>query len=264
MQDFNTQWLSQLSKVLCATSMSAPRGRKTYECLQSTVTYDMRRSVLIEPARKLSYKYMTAEAYWILKGDNTVEGIAPFNPHIEKFSDDGKIFFGAYGPPILAQLPYVVDKLHSDRDSRQAGLTIWRQCPPPTKDVPCTVAMFFMIRDHKLFMSVYMRSSDVWLGLPYDAFAFSMVGHMVCAKYNQDANLESRTSISPGSVMITAASSHLYDDNFNAAFNVMNNTENCISPESPSSLYASPSGLLHMLDILRHSKPGDIYRWWEE
>lgn len=244
--------------------MSAPRGRKTYECLQSTVTYDMRRSVLIEPERKLSYRYMAAEAYWILKGYNTVKDIEPFNPHIAPFSDDGVTFFGAYGPPIMGQLPYVLHKLYDDRDSRQAGLTIWRQNPPPTKDVPCTIAMFFMIRDNQLHLSVYMRSSDVWLGLPYDAFAFSMVGHMVCAKYNQDANLESRTPISPGSVMITAASSHLYDDNFDAAFNVMNSTKERISPESPSSLYASPSGLLHMLDILRHSKPGDIYRWWEE
>lgn len=260
MQDFNSQWIHQLIRVLASTSMVSPRGQQTYECLQSTVTYDMRRSVLIEPERKLSYKYMAAEAYWILKGDNTVEGIAPFNPKIADYSDDGKTFFGAYGPPILSQMPYVTDKLWADRDSRQAGLTIWRQSPPPTKDVPCTVAMFFLIRNHQLQMSVYMRSSDVWLGLPYDAFAFSMVGHYVCALYNERATMP----IEPGSVMITAGSSHLYDTNFDAALRVVNTSGKRVSPESPPNLYSSPSALRHMLDILRYSKQGDVYRWWEE
>lgn len=263
MQDFNTQWMHQLMSVLASTSMVSPRGQKTYERLQSTVTYDMRRSVLIEPARKLSYKYMTAEAYWILKGDNTVKGIEPFNPNIASFSDDGITFFGAYGPPIMAQLPYVIGKLFMDRDSRQAGLTIWRQSPPQTKDVPCTIAMFFMIRNNQLHLSVYMRSSDVWLGLPYDAFAFSMVGQYVCALYNESV-IEPQLTITPGSVSITAASSHLYDVNFDNALRVVDSGDTRTSPESPPNLYSSTSALLHILDILRHSKPGDIYRWWEE
>jgi hypothetical protein len=87
---------------------------------------------------------------------------------------------------------------------------------------------------------------------------------MVCAQYNVNAALESRTPIEPGSVMITAGSSHLYDVNFDDALRVVNSRGTRQSPESPTNLYEGPpTVVLHVLDILRHSKPGDIYRWWE-
>jgi len=266
--DFNSVWVQQLMNVVASPLEVSPRGRKTYECFHSTVTFEMRKSVLVEPGRKLSYKYMAAEAYWILSGDNRVETIAPYNQHIAAFSDDGKVFFGAYGPPIMDQLAYVVQKLYDDRDTRQAGLTIWRQCPPPTKDVPCTVAMFFYIRKHKLHLSVYMRSSDVWLGLPYDAFAFSMVGHMVCAQFN-DTSCKNRDKyqwdpITPGLVSITAGSSHFYDDNMQAAQEALIQSSTYYSPVTPEYYYSSPEALMHGLDILRCSKPGDPWRWWEK
>lgn len=266
----NHAWLSHLISIATAGDVIKPRGLETRELLHRTIRVDMRRSVLSLPERKLNYRFMAAEAYWILTGDNTVAGIAPYNSQIAKFSDNGLTFFGAYGPPIIGQLPYVLRTLMNDRDSRQAGLTIWQQCPPPTKDVPCTVAMFFQIRGAHLFMSVYMRSSDVWLGLPYDVFVFSMVGHLICAEYNSHARaigdqwFLNPATISPGGLAITAASSHVYNSNEPDILRTMEVGCETPSPESPETLFESKAMLLHVLDILRHSKPGDPHRWWEK
>ena len=259
----NHVWMVHLTSTVMSGDVVRPRGRGTREVLHRTVRVDMRRSVLSLPARKLSYRYMAAEAYWILTGDNTVAGIAPYNTHIATFSDDGQTFFGAYGPPITAQLPYVLQTLRNDRDSRQAGLTIWQPCPPPTKDVPCTVAMFFQIRGTHLFMSVYMRSSDVWLGLPYDVFAFSMVGHLVCAEYNAMVDQDC-ARITPGALALTAASSHVYDDNGDDIRRTVQIGCDAPSVESPATLFASPTALLCTLDELRRSTSGDPCRWWEK
>jgi thymidylate synthase len=98
-----------------------------------------------------------------LSGDDKVATISPYNGRIADFSDDGMKFFGAYGPKIIAQLPFILDKLRKDPMSRQAGLTIWRESRRSPKDVPCTVAMFFSVRDGKLNNHVFMRSSDAWL-----------------------------------------------------------------------------------------------------
>lgn len=260
MKDFSSSWLEAIRDILVNGVIVSPRGMRTAEIPQRTLKVNMRKPVLRVPTRSLSYQFMAAEAYWILSGDNRVETIAPYNSRIKDFSDDGVTFFGAYGPKIRDQLPYAVSKLLSDPDTRQAGLTIWRENPPMTKDVPCTVAIFFSIRDCKLNAHVFMRSSDVWLGVPYDVFNFSMLGHLVCTEINQ--LVAASKMISPGTLYLTAASSHLYEVNWADA-------RTCLSGamfdqnETPLELCTSSSYLMSRLADLRSSKPHDPLRWWE-
>ena len=215
--------------------------------------------MLCVPERQLSYAFMAAEAYWILSGDNRVETIAPYNQHISQFSDDGTTFFGAYGPKIFSQLDYVILKLCEDPGTRQAGLTIWQENPPSTKDVPCTIAVFFNIRNLKLNCHIFMRSSDIWLGLPYDVFNFSMLAHLVCAELNQlSANV-----LEPGLLYLTMASSHLYDTNFDQAIRCTSGQVALSQNPTPEQLFMSRSDLMTRLRLLRDTKPGDHLRWWE-
>lgn len=257
-KDFPYVWLEAINDILTNGDEVSPRGQKTKEILQRTIEVDMRRPVLTIPQRKLSYKFMAAEAYWILTGDNRVATIAPYNKNISQFSDGGETFFGAYGPKILSQMDYVIKKLMADPDSRQAGLTIWRECPPETKDVPCTVAIFFNIRNGLLNCHVFMRSSDVWLGVPYDVFNFSMLSHMICCFFNSD-----EIKVRPGTLYLTAASSHLYERNFETA-------RECISAEileqapTPEILYTNGEQFAEWMRDLRETKPGESFlRWWE-
>lgn len=258
--DLSNAWLNTLRDVLVLGALASPRNIPTREVLHQTTEVNMRRPVLCVPSRKLGYKFMAAEAYWILSGDDRVETIAPYNSRISNFSDDGEHFFGAYGPKILAQLSYVVGKLVADRDSRQAGLTIWRENPPYTKDVPCTVSIFFSIRDNKLNAHVFMRSSDVWLGLPYDVFTFSMLGHLVCGLLNNSPRFGTR--VSPGRLFLTAASSHLYASNVSDAVICLSRAS-LDQPETPEQLWADSYFLMDTLRDLRETSPGDKLRWWE-
>jgi len=250
-------WLRLLKEVLREGREVAPRGKPTVELPQRTTIVDMMRPVILSPSRKLNYRFMAAEAYWILAGDDSVAGIAPYNSRIADFSDDGERFFGAYGPKIVDQLPYVLDKLREDPDTRQAGLTIWREKPPTTKDVPCTVAIFFSLRRGFLHEHVFMRSSDCWLGVPYDVFNFSMLAHLVCARLNT-----SGLKVVPGKLYLTAASAHLYEPNWADA-------KLCLGDPSPAEiltpelLYQDEVALLELLKQLRDTSPGSKLRWWE-
>lgn len=259
MEDFSSTWLSAINDILTNGDPVSPRGKLTHEIPQRTIIVDMRKPVLRVPDRKLNYKFMAAEAFWILSGDDHVSTIAQYNNRIREFSDDGERFFGAYGPKIEAQLPYIINKLQADEDSRQAGLTIWRECPPQTKDVPCTVAVFFNIRQGKLNAHVFMRSSDVWLGIPYDVFNFSMLGHLVCGLLN---NRRESPSISPGCLFLTAASSHLYEINWSDA-KLCQSSPVLTQNETPDQLWIDPSILMDLLQDIRESHPGDSCRWWE-
>lgn len=260
MQDFSKTWLQLLTDIFVMGENVSPRGKLTSEIPQKTITVDMRRPVLCIAERSLSYRFMAAEAFWILTGDNKVDSIAPYNARIASFSDDGEKFFGAYGPKIADQMDYVIRKLRQDPDTRQAGLTIWRENPPETKDVPCTVAVFFNIRSGKLNANVFMRSSDAWLGIPYDVFNFSMLSHLVCAYLNTAPSANSE--ITPGTLYLTAASSHLYESNWADARKCLN-TKVVEQNPTPDFLYKHPTVTLATLGDLRETYPGSDLRWWE-
>jgi thymidylate synthase len=215
-------WLDAVADVLKNGRERAPRGMRTLEIPHRRVDVDLSHPVVLVPARKLSYAFLAAEALWILAGDDRVETIAPYNPNIAKFSDDGVRFAGAYGAPIVAQFDYVVGKLLDDRDTRQAVMTIWRPNPPPSKDIPCTVAIGFDVYGGRLNCHVTMRSSDLWLGLPYDVFTFSMLAAKVACVYNNvrrtvDGDETTAPGIELGWLHLTAWSSHLYARDFEAA-----------------------------------------------
>ncbi|CAM6053269.1 unnamed protein product [Sphagnum tenellum] len=126
--------------------------------------------------RRLNYKFMAGEAFWILSGDNSVDGIARYCKEMAGYSDDGVTLFGAYGPRIFNQMPYILVKLRQDIHSRQAVINIWRESPPlDTKNPPCDTQLQFLIRDDKLHLVLTSCSSDIWRGLPYDIFNFVMV-----------------------------------------------------------------------------------------
>lgn len=261
MKDFSEIWLDAVDRTLTHGVEVAPRGKVTKEILQRTLEIDMRQPVLRVPKRELNYRFMAAEAYWILTGDDQVATIAPYNSRIAEFSDDGECFFGAYGPKIVAQLPYVVAKLNEDRLSRQAGLTIWRESPPATRDVPCTVAIFCSLRNDLLNLHVFMRSSDLWLGVPYDVFNFSMLGHYICCLLNHTRL--SADFVTPGQLFLTAASSHLYQTNWDRAVVCLSSGNPLGQLMTPKFLFTDEFSCLEWLKDLRETKPGDVLRWWE-
>jgi thymidylate synthase len=216
--DGDTAWRNLLHRIMEHGTEVSPRGQLTKEILHTNlVQVDMARPVVMTPERKLNYRFMCAEALWILNGSNRLEPLARFIKRFEQYSDDGVTLFGAYGPPIAAQIDYVAQALLDDRETRQAVLTIWRQNPPKSKDIPCTVAMSFSIRHNMLHQHVYMRSSDAWLGIPYDMFSFSMVG-LTLASYYNDAIRKLETCnlryVTPGVLSISMTSSHLYERDF--------------------------------------------------
>ena len=265
MKHINQVWLQHASIILACGEKVKPRGKLTLEIPQKTIEVDMRTPVMTLPDRKLNYKFMCAEAFWILTGDDRVETIAPYNKNLAQFSDDGVRFFGAYGPKIVDQMNYVVSKLTLDRDSRQAVINIWRENPIATRDYPCTLNMTFMIRDNKLNAHVSMRSSDAYLGIPYDVFTFSMVAHAVCGFINQRTSAY-MDSVSPGTLYLTAASAHIYEENFQDCRDLIDkyiNVQPMVIKKTPDVWFHSPDSLIHQLKDLRESLPGSNLRWWE-
>ena len=212
----NRIWLRAIEHVLLTGEKSAPRGLPIKEVLHHTHRIDMDHPIISIKERKLNYAFMLTEALWILNGDCRVAPLHAVNKQMAKFSDDGVTLSGAYGPRFVSQLDFVVDKLVEDRDTRQATLTLWAPNPQPSKDIPCTVAMDFKVRGGLLHAQVFMRSSDVWLGLPYDIFAFTCMASRVL-ELVQTKLPPGEDELGLGTLYLTAASSHLYEEHWEKA-----------------------------------------------
>lgn len=205
----NDLWLEALEMVADGSEVK-PRGITCFEQRAvQLVLLDPTRNVITIPERKLNYHFMVAEWLWMAGGLKDVETIAAYNKNIAKFSDDGKEFFGAYGPHLMRDIACVIALLKKDPDSRQAIVNIWRPeaLYTPTKDVPCTLTWQFFIRHGRLEMIATMRSNDAWLGFPYDVFNFTQI----------QRELAVHLGVEPGPYVHQVGSFHLYETNEAAA-----------------------------------------------
>lgn len=245
-------WSKLLSKLIQTESEVSPRGMKTREILNVTLEVtDGLNNIFVNDIRDLNYRFMVAEWLWIQGGLNDVETLATYNSVMRQFSDDQLILSGAYGPRLWGQWPYILETLRKP-SSRQAVATIWTPNPPESKDVPCTISLQWFVRDGKLHTTVNMRSSDVWLGLPYDFFTFSQLSNTVA----------SQLMIPMGSVTMNLGSSHLYETNREAAISAWyeGSMESVRSPQILPTLPPSKEQIKTMLDrtYLRYGTPIDI------
>lgn len=245
MNPVNWAWIKTLKDVICYGCRAESRGMQTRELVNHSVQIPLEWPVITVLDRKLNYRFMAAEALWMLTGDNKVATIAPYCKNIANYSDDGEIFYGAYGPWIKDQWIYCMETLREDLGSRQSVMTIWRQNPPRSKDIPCTISIQFLVRHNKMNVIVNMRSNDVWLGMTYDIFNFCMIGWMMMLwLYRHNIVLE------PGMLYLNAGSRHLYMRNWDAAHELMNRGDSLeIGDFKAMSLYdlKSPDVLLNAL-----------------
>ena len=193
-------WREHARVLLTEGQVISTREQQTRELIDQRLKIDARWSLLDVPARKLNYRFAVAEWIWMMFGRSDLASLAQYNSIMKQFSDDGLWLTGAYGPHIRAQRDETVAKLMRDPYTRQAVIEI----PRPrkhTKDEPCTLSMQFLYRANELSMIVTMRSSDVWLGVPYDLYTFSQIlncfaGHLGWPR---------------GFISLQMGSSHLYE-----------------------------------------------------
>lgn len=214
-QSFANAWWVLLNELNHSGKIVCPRGQETKEIMNVTLSVrDGLNNILLSNVRDLNYRFMIAEWLWIYAGFEDVETLAQYNSVMRNFSDDGQILSGAYGPRLLAQWDYILGNLVRP-DSRQAVATIWTPSPKDSKDIPCTISAQWLVREDKIHATVNMRSSDIWLGLPYDFFNFSQLTN----------GLAAYLGIEVGGVTFNLGSSHLYSTNYVKAREILSEND---------------------------------------
>lgn len=181
------------------------RGMKTYEITNATLVFpDASEPMLpVRVGRKINMKLAAVETLDMIAGTSHPELVRRAAPEYgQVLVNPSDLDYGAYGPRLSGELQHCVTALRLDPTTRQAVATVWKPDDlVHVGDRPCTVFMQFLIRDNKLELHVTMRSNDVWLGTPYDVFAFTQIQQTVAYALERQV----------GRYVHNATSLHLYD-----------------------------------------------------
>ena len=160
--------------------------------------------------RNWSEDYAEAEWQWYLSGDRNIAKLGELYgkvPQIwQRMADaDGNVNSN-YGWQWerTSQLDIVIQMLKDNPETRQAAISIYdgKEISDYEHDTPCTYAVQFTVLNHKLNMSVVMRSNDLWYGFCNDQYQFSNLQMLVAH----------RTGYDVGTYYHFAHNLHLYND----------------------------------------------------
>jgi thymidylate synthase len=204
-----------------------------------------RRRCITLRSRRWSLGLALGEFCWHASGRDDVESIAYYAKRWAEFSDDGHRIVGScYGRRIFraagdggaSQWERAKRLIRQDTDSRRVILNFQDDrtaLSTDAKDAACASTMQFLVRDSKVDAIVYMRSNDVFLGLPYDLFVFTMLQELFAAELGLDV----------GRYHQMVGSLHLYESDLARARNVW--------ADKPDSIFEMPP----------MTRPGDLVRF---
>lgn len=131
------------------------------------------------------------ELLWYLAGSKELEFISYYIPAYIEESEDDKTIFGGYGPRLFNmrgndQIKNILNLLNNKPQSRRAVIQLFNaeDIAQEHKEIPCTCALQFVIRENRLHMFTSMRSNDAYIGLPHDIFTFTMLQEILARTLN--------------------------------------------------------------------------------
>lgn len=245
MIQINEEWKESLAKTMLLGQESSPRGKLIKERIGAQIKISMSDPILTLAKRQVNYRFAMGEAAWILSGSNSLADIEKYMKRYANFSDDGITLNGAYGPKFVDQMSWAANQIANDLDTRQAVISLWRERPGPSKDIPCTLSLQFFVRHGFLHSVITMRSNDLVHGFTYDSFTFSMM-----TKTIQELLAAKGIVVLLGDLTINQGSAHVYEEHWKLAREVI--SEKALDPKWTESKVAltdwmKPFGGRHVL-----------------
>ena len=147
--------------------------------------------VLFNEARDCNHFFHFVEGLWIIGGYRDVEFLDYFNSQMKQYSDDGVMFYGAYGHRLkeafgFDQLEKAIELLKKNPEDRRVVTNMWSakmDLGQNMKDHPCNTHIYWKVRDGELYMTVCCRSNDLIYGkLGANVVHFSMLHEYMASR----------------------------------------------------------------------------------
>ena len=222
------QYLDLLNDVLKNGSQKGDRtGTGTLSVFGRQYRHDLQQGFPLLTTKKLHFKSIANELIWFLNGDTNTQWL---NDNGVSIWDEWATEEGSLGPiygkqwtawptkegGTVNQIDYVVDCLKNNPNSRRILFHGWNveylpdESISPQENVkqgrmalpPCHLLYQFFVADNKLSAQLYIRSSDSFLGLPYNTASLALLVHMLAQQCDLDV----------GEIIVSTGDSHIYSN----------------------------------------------------
>lgn len=231
----DVEYLNLIKKIMDEGVVKEDRtGTGTIEIFGGRLEFDLHKGFPLLTTKKLSFKNIAEELFWFVSGSTNLKDLLDKNVNI--WNADGYRFYkeqggeldfegfkdyvrengfdlgpiygynfrrweGANGK-IVDQLNNAIQSIKTQPYSRRHVLTLWNPTVLDEIALPSChgTAIQFNVTEGKLSCQMYQRSSDSFLGLPYNIASYALLTYII-AKI---------TDLDVGKLVIVTGSTHLY------------------------------------------------------
>jgi len=163
--------------------------------------------------KKLHFKSIANELIWFLSGDTNTKwlnenGVKIWNEWATEEGELGPVYGKQWTDwptkegESINQIDYVINTLKTNPNSRRILFHGWNVEYLPDETLspqenatngkmalpPCHLLYQFYVADNKLSVQLYIRSSDSFLGLPYNIASLALLTHMIAQQCDLTAH----------------------------------------------------------------------------
>ncbi|RQY16904.1 thymidylate synthase [Burkholderia stagnalis] len=222
------QYLELLRDVLANGVAKGDRtGTGTTSVFGRQMRHDLSKGFPLLTTKKLHFKSIANELIWFLSGNTNVSwlnenGVTIWNEWATEDNELGPVYgkqwtaWPTKDGGTINQVDYVVEMLRKNPNSRRILFHGWNPEYLPDESVspqenarqgrmalpPCHLLYQFYVAEGKLSSLLYIRSSDSFLGLPYNIASLALLTHM----------LAQQCDLVPHEIVVSIGDLHAYSN----------------------------------------------------
>ena len=199
------QYIDVLKDILENGTKKGDRtGTGTTSVFGRQIRHNLAHGFPLLTTKKLHFKSIANELIWFLSGSTNIEwlnqqGVSIWNEWATETGDLGPVYgkqwtaWPTKDGGSINQIDYVIDTLKNNPNSRRILFHAWNVEYLPDESIspqenastgkmalpPCHLLYQFYVADKKLSCQLYIRSSDSFLGLPYNTASLALLTHMI-------------------------------------------------------------------------------------
>lgn len=187
-------------------------GTGTLSVFAYQMRFDLRTGFPLVTTKKLHMRSIIHELLWFLQGDTNIKylqenGVSIWNEWADANGELGPVYgrqwrsWPTADGRTIDQLSEVLKQIKENPDSRRLLVNAWNVGELDKMALPpCHLLFQFYVAAGRLSCQLYMRSADVFLGVPFNIASYALLTHMVA----QQCGLE------VGEFIWTGGDCHLY------------------------------------------------------
>ncbi len=208
-------YLDLLQKILDEGVARGDRtGTGTRSIFGHQLRFDLRENFPLLTTKKLHLRSIIYELLWFLRGETNIRFLKENKVTIwDEWADDKGELGPVYGSQWRAwrtangtsvdQILQIVEQIKTNPNSRRHIVSAWNVGEVPNMALPpCHVMFQFYVAEGELSCSMYQRSADVFLGLPFNIASYALLTRMTAQV----------TGLKAGDLIISLGDAHLYNN----------------------------------------------------